>query len=107
MKTKLTNDKHENKNWEFRQSKPDPILPGQFIRLYRNRQNPALFKRVAKRTGSSACNLWDAVTYTMRGENGPLVDRYGRMFWVRSVEAALRIPDEIAAMEAIYKNNEQ
>ena len=96
-------DRHENKNWVFVKSKPDPILDGEFIRLYKSTANPLIYKRVGKRHGSSSCNQWESVAYTMKGE----VDRYGRMSWVRSMAEALHIPTNNAEMEAIYKNNEQ
>jgi len=96
-------DRHENKNWVFVKSKPDPILDGEFIRMYKSTSNPRLYKKVSKRTGSSCSNLWDSVCYTLKGE----VDRYGNLSWVRSVAEALYIPTRNAEMEAIWKGIEE
>lgn len=89
-------DRHENSRWEFRQEKTGAGVP---VRLYRNRADHNLFKRVQKRTSTSSAG-WENVEYTIKGK----VDADGEQVWVHKLanlaaEIELRIQRSHEAKE--------
>lgn len=96
------NDRHENRNWKFDRAVPDGS--GGFVRLYKSLKVAGVVKSVSKRGGSSACNTWDSVGYSLEGKAGLSSD--GAQVWARSVEEALRIPEEVYLLAKAREHNE-